>query len=104
MKKTRELIQDNMKMVDAVIEVIDARIPVSSRNPIIDELVSSKPRIIAINKSDLAEDSEHHNIDEETPGLLFSMAKNSGGMIHVSALSGEGIDEIKNRIAILQPQ
>ena len=56
MKKTRELIQDNLKMVDAVIEVIDARIPVSSRNPIIDELVSAKPRIIAINKSDLADD------------------------------------------------
>ena len=55
MKKTRELIQNNLKMVDAVNEVIDARIPVSSRNPIIDELVSAKPRIIAINKSDLAD-------------------------------------------------
>jgi len=55
MKKTRELIQNNLKMVDAVVEVIDARIPVSSRNPIIDELVSAKPRIIAINKSDLAD-------------------------------------------------
>ena len=39
MKKTRELIQENLRLVDAVIEVIDARIPVSSRNPIIDELV-----------------------------------------------------------------
>ena len=43
MKKTRELIQENLKMVDLVIEVIDARIPVSSRNPIIDELVQGKP-------------------------------------------------------------
>ena len=51
MKKTRELIQENLKMVDAVVEVIDARIPVSSRNPIIDELVKGKPRIIALNKS-----------------------------------------------------
>lgn len=57
MKKTRELIQDNLKMVDAVIEVIDARIPVSSRNPIIDELVKDKPRIIALNKSDLADEA-----------------------------------------------
>lgn len=55
MKKTRELIQENLKLVDAVIEVIDARIPVSSRNPIIDELVKSKPRIIVLNKSDLAD-------------------------------------------------
>ncbi len=57
MKKTRELIQENLKMVDAVVEVIDARIPVSSRNPIIDQLVAGKPRIIALNKSDLADET-----------------------------------------------
>ena len=45
MKKTREMIQENLKLVDAVIEVIDARIPVSSRNPIIDDLVRNKKRI-----------------------------------------------------------
>ena len=45
MKKTRELIQENLKMVDLVIEVIDSRIPRSSRNPIIDELIQSKKRI-----------------------------------------------------------
>ena len=50
MKKTRELIQENLKLVDLVIEVIDARIPVSSRNPIIDDLVKSKQRIIILNK------------------------------------------------------
>ena len=43
MKKTKELIQENLKLVDAVIEVIDARIPVSSRNPIIDTLVNKNP-------------------------------------------------------------
>ena len=48
MKKTRELIAENLKMVDIVIEVIDARIPVSSRNPIIDELVKSKRRLIIL--------------------------------------------------------
>ena len=57
MKKTRELIRDNLKVVDAAVEVIDARIPVSSRNPIIDELLGSKPRIIAFNKSDLADEA-----------------------------------------------
>ena len=54
MKKTRELIKENLKLVDVVIEVIDARIPVSSRNPIIDQLIKDKPRIIVLNKSDLA--------------------------------------------------
>ena len=56
MKKTREMIRDNLKMVDAVVEVIDARIPRSSRNPIVDELVAGKPRLIALNKSDLADE------------------------------------------------
>lgn len=42
-------------MVDAVIEIIDARIPVSSRNPIIDELAENKQRIIVLNKSDLSD-------------------------------------------------
>lgn len=55
MKKTRELIQENLKMVDIVVEVVDARIPVSSRNPIIDELIKSKRRIMILNKSDLAD-------------------------------------------------
>ncbi|MCI8610264.1 MAG: ribosome biogenesis GTPase YlqF [Firmicutes bacterium] len=55
MKKTRELIQENLKLVDIVIEVIDARIPISSRNPIIDELVKGKQRLILLNKSDLAD-------------------------------------------------
>ena len=59
MKKTRELIQENLKLVDLVIEVIDARIPISSRNPIIDELVKDKKRIIVLNKSDLSDRREN---------------------------------------------
>ncbi len=51
MKKTRELIQENLKMVDLVIEVVDARIPVSSRNPIIDDLIKGKRRIVVLNKA-----------------------------------------------------
>jgi len=62
------------------------------------------PCIIALNKSDIPEDSEDHNVDEEALGLLTRIAKNCEGMIHVSALSGEGIDELKNRIAALKPQ
>lgn len=57
MKKTRDLIRDNLKMVDAAVEVVDARIPISSRNPIIDELLQDKIRILAFNKSDLADET-----------------------------------------------
>ena len=42
MKKTRELIQENLKAVDLVVEIVDSRIPLSSSNPIIDELISGK--------------------------------------------------------------
>ncbi|MBR5740653.1 MAG: ribosome biogenesis GTPase YlqF, partial [Firmicutes bacterium] len=57
MKKTRELIQQNLKLVDLVIEMLDARIPVSSRNPVINEITGSKRRIVILNKSDLADES-----------------------------------------------
>ena len=57
MKKTRELIAENLKMVDAVIEVVDARIPESSRNPMINEIVSDKPRIMLLNKCDYADEN-----------------------------------------------
>lgn len=56
MTKTRRLIDADLKMVDAVVEVTDARIPESSRNPIMDELVGTKPRIMIMNKCDVADE------------------------------------------------
>lgn len=57
MTKTRRLIEVDLKMVDAVVEITDARIPESSRNPILDELVKDKPRIMIMNKCDYADDN-----------------------------------------------
>jgi ribosome biogenesis GTPase A len=54
MKKTKEAIQKSLPMVDVVFELIDARIPISSQNPIIDSILGVKPKIIILNKSDLA--------------------------------------------------
>ena len=62
------------------------------------------PCLIVLNKSDISEDSEDHNIGEEEPGLLQRIAKDSQGMLHVSALTGDGIKELKDRIAALKPQ
>ena len=58
MKKTKALIESNLKLVDAVIEVVDSRIPVSSRNPIVDQMISGKNRIIVLNKRDLSDESK----------------------------------------------
>ena len=58
MKKTWELIKENLKLVDAAVEIRDARIPRSSENPIIDQLTQSKPRVVVLNKADLADKKE----------------------------------------------
>ncbi|MBR4509302.1 MAG: ribosome biogenesis GTPase YlqF [Ruminococcus sp.] len=55
MAKTRRAIAANLKLVDAVVELIDARTPMSSRNPEIDSLTAKKPRIVLLNKCDLAD-------------------------------------------------
>ena len=57
MTKTKRMIEANLKLVDAVVEIVDSRIPESSRNPVINELVGSKPRIIILNKCDYADDN-----------------------------------------------
>lgn len=55
MAKTRRLISQSLKLVDLVIEILDARIPLSSKNPEIDRLTAGKPRLVLLNKSDLAD-------------------------------------------------
>lgn len=55
MTKTRRMIAENLKYVDVVAEVIDARIPISSRNPDMDELVGTKPRVVILNRCDQAD-------------------------------------------------
>jgi ribosome biogenesis GTPase A len=57
MKKTEGLIKENLKLVDIVIELVDARIPLASKNPLIDEIIKNKPRLLVFNKSDMADDA-----------------------------------------------
>ena len=91
MKKTRELIEANLRMVDLVIEVIDARIPVSSRNPIIDQLIRDKQRIVILNKSDLPE----RRADREM------IARHTRGVAELSAREGTGVEELGRLIGEL---
>lgn len=58
MAKTRRLIQGHLKLVDVVIELLDARVPLSSANPLIREIVGDKPRLVALNKADLAAEAQ----------------------------------------------
>lgn len=105
MKKTRELIQENLKMVDAVVEVIDARIPVSSRNPIIDELVKNKKRIIILNKSDLSDGEANKEWEkyfkEQGNLVLATNCTLSNGASQLLKLLGKLRDE-KNKDQVRQ--
>lgn len=56
MTKTRRMMQEDIKLIDLVIEVLDARVPMGSRNPDIDGLAGNKARLILLNKADLADE------------------------------------------------
>ena len=97
MKKTRELIRENLKLVDLVLEVVDARIPVSSRNPLIHEILGNKPSLIAINKMDLADAEANtawveHFRGEDVPAAL------------INSNSGEGIRALIKMLADMSHQ
>lgn len=57
MTRTRRKIQESLKLVDAAVEIVDARIPMSSRNPEMDSLTAGKPRLVILNKADLADEA-----------------------------------------------
>ena len=96
MKKTRELIRENLKAVDAVIEIVDSRIPVSSRNPVIDELISGKRRIVVLGKSDLADEKETAKWQEK-----ISSEK---GVVQVLALNLQSGENIKKLLKALEAE
>ena len=57
MRKAERLVKENLKLVDVVVELLDARIPMSSANPILREIIGGKPRVIVLNKADLADET-----------------------------------------------
>ena len=87
MKKTKEMVQNNLKLVDVVIELLDARIPLSSKNPEIDKLAHNKPRVVVLNKSDLS--------DRAKLNKWISYYKSKGiKAIPVDTLKGSGVNKI----------
>jgi len=87
MAKARRLVQENLKLVDVVIELVDARIPSSSRNPIILEIIEHKPSVIALNKADLA--------DPNITAAWLTNFKNSGQCaVAIDSIGGKGVKEL----------
>lgn len=91
MTKAKRMMQENIKLIDLVIELVDARIPVSSRNPEIDELGKNKARLILLNKSDLAEDKWNDAWAEYFKDKGYSVMK-------VNSRKGGGVKSIQGVI------
>ena len=87
MAKTRRAIAANLKLVDAVVELLDARTPFSSQNPEIDSLTAKKPRLVLLNKSDLADASA-------TQKWLEYFEKRGIAALAVDCCSGKGMNRI----------
>lgn len=91
MTKAKRMMQENIKLIDLVIELVDARIPMSSRNPDIDDLGKNKARLILLNKSDLA--------DERSSDAWTEYFKDKGySVVKVNSRKGGGIKSIQGVI------
>ena len=88
MTKAKRMMQENIKLIDLVIELVDARIPLSSRNPDIDELSKNKARIILLNKSDLADPQYNKKWTEYFKDKGFHV-------LEINSKSGAGIKAIQ---------
>ncbi len=88
MAKTRRLIKENLAMVDAVCELVDARVPESSRNPELDEIIGSKPRIVLLNKCDLADENA-------TARKIRELSEKGITALPVDCRTGKGLDKFQ---------
>ena len=89
MAKTRRLIEDNLKMIDVVIEILDARIPYSGRNPNFNDIIKNKPRLLVLNKSDLAD-------RRRTDMWIQWYADRGVRVIPISCATGAGLNKVLN--------
>ncbi|MBO8162407.1 MAG: ribosome biogenesis GTPase YlqF [Brevibacillus sp.] len=87
MAKARRQVTERLKQIDVVIELLDARLPLSSRNPMIDEIVAGMPRLILLNKADMA--------DQEVTEQWVQYFREKGlRTLPIDALSGKGVNRL----------
>ena len=94
MAKTKRLIQGNLKSVDVVIELLDARVPTSSANPLIREIVGEKPRLVALNKADLADEAQ-------TKKWIACFRSQGLSAVPIDSLAGTGLKALVQKAEAL---
>lgn len=91
MTKAKRQMQEDIKLIDLIVELVDARVPLSSRNPDIDELGKNKARLIILNKADLADDRQNEMWKKYFEGKGFYVVK-------IDSRSGSGMKAVQNVI------
>ena len=91
MTKARRIVEENLKLVDVVIELLDARIPMSSENPMLAEIIKDKPRVVVLNKSDLAD-------SRKTKDWLAYFASRGVAAVAVDASKGRGTKQLVRKV------
>ena len=89
MTKTRRLIEANLKLIDVVVEILDARLPYSGRNPSFDDILKNKPRLLVMNKADLAD-------TKKTEQWIQWYKERDLTVIPISCATGAGINKVIN--------
>lgn len=87
MTRAKRMMEEQIKLVDVVVEMLDARIPLASTNPLLTQIIGQKPRIIALNKVDMAE-------DEQTELWLTKFRKAGIGAVKVDCATGHGVRQL----------
>lgn len=97
MTKTRRMLSENLKLVDVVVELLDARIPISSKNPEIDSIINNKPRLVVLNKADMA--------DAEVSKEWAKWYKSKGAsVIFADSIKGTGLNQLKEGLKELMKE
>ncbi len=91
MTKAKRMMQENISLIDLVIELVDARVPLSSKNPDIDELGKNKSRLILLNKSDLAD-------PEENKRWIAYFKERGFHVLEINAKTGQGLRAIQPKV------
>ena len=94
MAKTRRMMEENIKLVDVVVEIVDARVPFSSKNPYLDKLWSRRPRVIVLGKTDLAD-------DQATKVWTKWFEEKGFAVVAVDILKGKGLAAISRAANML---
>ncbi len=87
MAKARRQVTEKLKLIDVVIELVDARLPASSRNPMIDEIIAHKPRLVVLNKADMADEGA-------TKKWIAYFEEQGYKAVAINAQAGQGMKEI----------